>query len=1457
MFSRLAINIVSISLLWGTAALAQGVPQTKVSAGVSESGSAQISIPIQVAPGISGMEPKLSLSYDSASRSGVVGAGISISGLSSITRCAQTPIHDKPATDPDANKYRGKVRYDANDRFCYDGQRLILTDANGNYITSQATYGAAGSEYRTASDSITRIRAFGARDPANPAAGPDYFIAWTKAGLKIFFGESPNTKINAQGKTAAVAWPVNRILDVNGNKIGFVYSVTTPSVTVAPAINAGTSPPIAQSPVNLTAQEWVIDKVVYAFDNAGTPTRSVQFTYETRPDIAYSFYEGSMTASTLRLTRVQSDARRYSISYQPVSGINNQSMAERVQECDATGTTCLPAVKLVRPTAAGTSQFVPKVWPYPGNWFGANNGWTDDAKSPRMFGDIDGDGRFDIIGLGSDGVNWWRNTGAGFVWGTAYASNDAPVCNYGWCDESFRTAVDINGDGRTDIVGFTKNQVRTLLARADGQGFEYSSTYSSAPNALFALEDVKYGTGTRAAFAKINKGSRSIRLDYADVNGDGLPDMVLFSLSATRGIRVALNTGSGFAPSTQWAAWFTGNGWDDEEVVPRFVTDINGDGKADVLGFSARDGVFVALSTGSTFAAPVKWADGFGDSYKQSQRPRKLADVNGDGLLDLVVFDSRGVLVGLNNGKSFAPITWWTTEFICNQAGNGWCDENLAPKYLVDLNNDGKADLVGFSGFNGVNVAYSSGSGFAPSSIWIDQYRSENGWRQELSPRYMGDFDGDGLPDIIGFGGDYPIVTFNNTKTEKQTLVTAVTAGLTGSVGFSYRSMLDASVYTKGSGSSLATDGRIDVIGAGWLVKEISTPTGTTSGNNIQQHSYGAMKSANNGIGSLGFAWTKRDDTASQTVHLNEYRQDYPYIGLPSASYKSLRAPAALNGVTAGNTAGLSGVLNKITNTYVDKQTDANSKVRRVITSQSVEQSWGLAGESLPTVTTTTDTNTDLCPTTVTVTTAGSTPATGSETFTKTTTNTYNTPHISGEYLIVCRLNTATVRSQQSTSVPASSAGSSPYATATQGSLEPLVVSLTKNGLTTTQVSDVQQTAGLRSASVDVNVNSGVAPFTYSWERWNGSAWTAMAGSRINVNNGTPATFSANLNLGELVVEKLRLTVFDQTGRNGSQQIDVSLGAVAPVAVTVTPSVISKYSSYAGQTTASAQVTVSGGVGALTWSVAQSSGTPINYSLDTVNSSAAFGLNLGFGQEARGIFRFTAVDSRGVSGYADAEVILNVAENFTPLTQGVVMNGSTSGLLSGTISASASGGRPPYSCSWGAGVNVSVLPSGCSATVSRNAVWNDHGQEGIAVTVCDANGRCDNTRAAIVEWHTPAPNVTISPASYHFGSVADLASATTLLTVTNSAAVPVAISSSLITSESFSIIPGGSCPPNGSALAPGASCTVQLRYIGNAQCGGTVIYRNASFVVSGASWSTSAALTAANRVYKWTDLPCR
>jgi uncharacterized protein YbdZ (MbtH family) len=143
---------------------------------------------------------------------------------------------------------------------------------------------------------------------------------------------------------------------------------------------------------------------------------------------------------------------------------------------------------------------------------------------------------------------------------------------------------------------------------------------------------------------------------------------------------------------------------------PRMMADVNGDGRADIIGFGS-SGVWVSLSTGNDFAPRTMWLNDFNlnAGWRMADHPRMMADVNGDGRADIVGFGSSGVWVSLSTGSSFLPRTMWIDDFNLN-AGWRMADH---PRMMADVNGDGRADIVGF-GSSGVWVSLSTGNSFLP-----------------------------------------------------------------------------------------------------------------------------------------------------------------------------------------------------------------------------------------------------------------------------------------------------------------------------------------------------------------------------------------------------------------------------------------------------------------------------------------------------------------------------------------------------------------------------------------------------------------------------------------------------------------------------------------------------------------------------------------------------------------------
>ena len=169
---------------------------------VGSSGGASYSLPIIVPPGVNGLQPKLMLSFDSQSGNGLLGMGWALEGLPVIQRCRASKAQDG---------YMGGINFDAKDRFCLEGSRLTALVDN--------TDGGDGTEYRTELDTSVRVWSYGVA-----GSGPAYFIVKNKTGEILEFGNTPGSRIEAQGKTSVRVWALNEITDASGNYLTVTYT---------------------------------------------------------------------------------------------------------------------------------------------------------------------------------------------------------------------------------------------------------------------------------------------------------------------------------------------------------------------------------------------------------------------------------------------------------------------------------------------------------------------------------------------------------------------------------------------------------------------------------------------------------------------------------------------------------------------------------------------------------------------------------------------------------------------------------------------------------------------------------------------------------------------------------------------------------------------------------------------------------------------------------------------------------------------------------------------------------------------------------------------------------------------------------------------------------------------------------------------------------------------------------
>lgn len=330
-------------------------------------------------------------------------------------------------------------------------------------------------------------------------------------------------------------------------------------------------------------------------------------------------------------------------------------------------------------------------------------------------GDLNGDGNLDILLV--KGRHWPLRSrvllgdGRGHF-PTAYNLGDVPYRSYSG------RLVDIDGDDDLDVVLSNDTPDPKVVYMNDGKGhFHVGSTYGQPE------------WETRNA-------------SVADLNGDGRPDIIVANRTdKNRANYICLNKGKGRFDSNCVS-------FSHESATTITPADFNHDRLID-LAVPHRDGgqSYVYLGGARASYSNLRRVP-FGPPDAEI-RMAETADLNGDGLLDIVAIDERrGVAIYFGQKNR-------TFSFSSRTA----LDSGGATPYalaLRDLNGDGRVDIV-------------VGNVEAPSTIY---FNDSSGRRTDLIGHYtpvhfgdnkgtvygfaIADLDRDGLPDIAVARSDAP-----------------------------------------------------------------------------------------------------------------------------------------------------------------------------------------------------------------------------------------------------------------------------------------------------------------------------------------------------------------------------------------------------------------------------------------------------------------------------------------------------------------------------------------------------------------------------------------------------------------------------------------------------------------------------------------------------------------------------
>jgi RHS repeat-associated protein len=782
--------------------------------GVISDGSFSYRLPIKLPRGQGGLQPELSLVYNSNHESGPLGLRWRLHGLGAVRR---------------VNTGSG-VRYAGKDAYAGPEGRLVPVPEIFNTVYTTV--------YHPARETWTRYLAQG-----KCGDGPCWWKAERRDGKKLYFGAGTSTRQLAVGKKGAVrVWPLDRVEDARGLYYDIEYYTD--------AVNGDFYP----------------KRITYTMGGSGAP-RTVDFVYEKRTDSGRMYSDGAVEDIDRRLRWIvvrsnEKLVRKIALGY-GASDVTGRSLLRTVHEVGSDGETtrllaafdwdshdlpklglqldagwqapkvCLPVpdVSYIRsfPTVAdfngdGFDDFATLVYNAKekylnlvvdgstGSAFDAKLGWSimmdlDAANARLVGGDFDGDGSADLARCTNDGgkttIEVFRSTRTGFAKPVKWAIK----ADY-WGKQL--AAGDFNGDGRTDLVSYSlgSGSLQAELYISTGNAFVYSPALKNAPfNGK--LSDVTLG----------------------DFDGDGKTDLASHVIGAGGWrIDVYRSTGTKLVHEAKW-----GHNQGTPSTAHRFRTgDFNGDGKTDLLRFWDDGGKLSAdvhLSTGGRFElqAWLRKKGAAGDLKRL-----KTGDFNGDGKTDLVQLDLGNLYLSTGRfdfpGGGFTLPAWGTGV-------------KLGCTVIGDFNGDGTSDLMDGLGVHTLDRNSTASPLEVPRDV-VTAFRNDVGGELEVSYTPAPQVQGAVRPDLGGSGRAFKHPRLLVTETRVSGGSEQASACGQHKTRFEYAN----GRYSPGDVSST------------W---------------NPVDHSHVLVGEPANTF--LGFQWIRRVELASQQETLTRFRQDEPF----------------------------------------------------------------------------------------------------------------------------------------------------------------------------------------------------------------------------------------------------------------------------------------------------------------------------------------------------------------------------------------------------------------------------------------------------------------------------------------------------------------------------------------------------------------------------------------------------
>lgn len=827
------------------------VGTTAATANVSN-GAATYQIPLIIPPGTNGVQPELSVAYNSFGANGQMGYGWGLTGLSSITRVNKNIYFDGEVKP---------IELTYNDKYALDGQRLI--GVSGTYGYNAATY---GTEYET----FATITSYG-----TCGSGPCYFQVETKEGIVMEYGNSTDSKFLKN--TTVVSWLLNKVRYKDGNYIEYKYLTTN--------------------------DEPRIDEILYTGNSTSlTPYNKLKFYYSERNDYNKLYVGGKEIQVRYLLDKIVISSENItSKTYEFKYGNNNiSSYLVEVIEKGSVGTQLNSTIFKYGDQPTEFSSIVSDV---------TSNGMDADFFP----GDFDGDGKSEILVAekaiyNQNGVQFEYHSnikifkhGTGGYYNVAYSktfnanSFFKVICKNKQIGQLSSFINDFNGDAKDDIM------LCKMVFGTGGPNYVvdslclYTSTYISGTDLTFSITNISpYINSSNCSgiynwvYAEEGEGTFFFPGDY---DGDGASDFITI-LSNGTGYKAFIsfprtNVYNKQITNLVWNpnidCYITNQMWINSDY--HNVINFDADGKNDLMlttGYSTA--IYSFAPSGSDYNAIELYFNGYPTQWHRFF----CADFNGDGRTDILARNDLNNTnapwtIGINNGSG----GFNETSFQFNHPPELTEDDDDYSDDLVmvsDFNGDGKSDIFvnAISGSTSYrDIYYSKGVNF-----YLNSYTTTTS-NLNLSSKYNNAYDlnGDGRTDFLNRQNLGIQVLYYIKKDGQENLMQKVKNGIDYDISFNYMNMTNSQIYTKGSSSTFPlTDIKVPLS----LVQNIGVEDGIT-GFISTTYEYEEAKLHKQGKGFLGFKKIISSSTSSGIKNINEnefINSNYVVLPKKSSSYR-------------------------------------------------------------------------------------------------------------------------------------------------------------------------------------------------------------------------------------------------------------------------------------------------------------------------------------------------------------------------------------------------------------------------------------------------------------------------------------------------------------------------------------------------------------------------------------------